>query len=289
MPVLALRGHSLVGLDLVTGQDVRSPLDLSGFDGVIHLAAVSRVAVAEANPDACWSTNVGGTENVIRAARAAPRAPWILFASSREVYGQPAVLPVDEEAPLCPLNVYGRAKVAGEACMHDAPGPTAIVRLSNVYGRTTDHADRVVPAFARAAALGTPLRVDGRDNGFDFTHIDDVTRALASIVDRLQAQESLPPLQLVTGQETPLGALAALAREHGAGEICDAPPRTYDVSRFCGLGARAAARLDWRPEIGVREGFAALVGAFSETLGGQTAVAPERPPLGRTAAPGDLS
>jgi len=266
-PALVRQGFEVVGLDLVDGRDVRAPLSLEDFDGVVHLAAVSRVAAAEADPDACWSTNVGGTQNVISAAQLAGQAPWVLFASSREVYGQPPELPVDEDAPLLPLNVYGRAKVRGEALISQAPLTTGIVRLSNVYGRTADHADRVVPAFARAAVLGAPLRVDGRANGFDFTHIDDVTRGLLSLIDRLHAGVSLPPIQLVTGRETSLAALAGLARDQGADRILDAPPRTYDVCRFCGRGGRAATLLGWRPKIAIEDGFRALVGDFRAEFG----------------------
>jgi len=268
---LEQRGYTVVGLDLARGRDVRDPLDVGGFDGVVHLAAVSRVAEAEADPDRCWSVNVGGTENLMAAVAAARRRPWVLFASSREVYGQPSELPVDEEAPLQPLNIYGRAKVRGEVLVAQGPGLHGIVRLSNVYGRTHDHADRVVPAFARAAALGGSVRVDGLENGFDFTHIDDVTRGLVGLVEQLGAGTRLPPIHLVSGRETSLGRLASLAMAHGASGFEEAAPRSYDVSRFVGRGDRARRYLDWEPMVSLEHGFQALVDDFRCRLSGDVA------------------
>ena len=152
--------------------------------GVIHLAAVSRVFWGEQNPGLCWETNVKGTENVLTAASRMNPKPWVIYSSSREVYGHPQSLPVTEDAPLAPVNIYGRSKAAGEELVNKARTKgltTAIVRFSNVYGSTSDHSDRVVPAFARAASLGEPLRVDGPDHVFDFNHLEDTVRGLVAL------------------------------------------------------------------------------------------------------------
>ncbi len=79
------------------------------------------------------------------------KAPWVLFTSSREVYGQPDDLPATEATALRPMNVYGRSKVAGEQIAQAALRRglrTAVVWLANVYGATGDHVDRVVPTFS---------------------------------------------------------------------------------------------------------------------------------------------
>src|SRR5690606_18739564 len=178
-------------------------------------AAVSRVIWGERDPALCRATNEGGTRNVLHAALASPRRPWIVFASSREVYGEPDALPVGEDAPLRPVNVYGETKIAGERLLEEARGAglaTAIVRLSNVYGSVHDHVDRVVPAFARSALAGDPLRIDGAEHTFDFTHIDDTARGIAAVIDALEAGERrLPAIHLLTGVPTTLGELASAA------------------------------------------------------------------------------
>jgi UDP-glucose 4-epimerase len=207
-------------------QDVRAAESLrsavAGCAGVVHLAAISRVVWGERDPVLCRDTNIDGTRNVLRAVFEANR-PWLLFASSREVYGTPPRLPATESDALAPINEYGRTKVAAETMIQAAmrEGLVAgIARLSNVYGRTDDHADRVVPAFARAAALGTAMRVDGADHLFDFTHVEDTARGLLAMIALLDTgQRNLPPIHLLTGRPTSLGELAALANRVGGGAI----------------------------------------------------------------------
>ena len=243
---LATRGTEVVGLDLRgscgEGGDVRDVRcvrnSVVGCRGIIHLAAVSRVVWGERDPQGCWDVNVGGLHNVIKAAVESTRRPWLLFASSREVYGQPDHLPVTEDAPFLPVNVYGRCKVEGERLVEAARAGglrAAVVRLSNVYGSTRDYPDRVLPAFARAAVRGSVLRVEGEDNAFDFTHLDDTVRGLLALIELLSEGETPPPpIHLLTGRPTTLGRLAALAVEIAGTEapIVRGPPRPFDVSRF---------------------------------------------------------
>lgn len=270
---LEAAGHAVRTFDLRDDaeQDIRRPEALSkaldGVDGVIHLAAVSRVVWAQADPEKTWTTNVEALAGLVSAARAMPRTPWMVFASSREVYGEPASLPVAESAPLVPLNVYARSKVAGEAIVRAAAADGMVAnvgRFSNVYGCIQDHHDRVVPAFARAAATAGVMRIEGADHMFDFTHIADVARGLHLLVDATAAGERLDPIHFVTGQGTTLGRLADIAIRTGDGRVRQelAPPRNYDVARFTGDPRRAQETLGWTAEIGIADGFAGLVDAF---------------------------
>ena len=269
---LEARGAEVVGLDLLgigcEHGDVRSLRRvrdaLGGCDGVVHLAAVSRVLWGEHDPEECWNTNVGGLRNVLQALDERKRQPWLLFASSREVYGQPRRLPATEDTPLRPVNIYGRSKVEGERLVDDGRSRgvrTATVRLSNVYGRARDHADRVIPAFLRAAISGTPLRVDGAQCTFDFTHIDDTIRGMVAVVDRLAKGHGLPPVHLVTGRPTTLGELAglAVALVGGRTSITESRPRSFDVARFRGSPERARKLLGWTPRVDLRDGLERLL------------------------------
>jgi UDP-glucose 4-epimerase len=206
---------------------------------------------------------------VLELAQYRPAPPWMIFASSREVYGQADALPVSEDTPLRPVNVYGRSKVTGEQLVDAARrGMRAcVVRLSNVYGCTHDHADRVVPAFSLAAVLGAVLRVDGAGHTFDFTHVDDTTRGIAALVEHLdRGGEPPPPVQFLTGAPTTLGQLASLAISlAGGGSIVEAPPRSFDVSRFYGSAARAQTLLDWLARISIEDGLARLIEDFRAT------------------------
>ncbi|MDB4929958.1 MAG: NAD-dependent dehydratase [Myxococcaceae bacterium] len=275
---LTTAGYAVRGLDPAAGNardrgDVRDAdavrAAVAESDAVLHLGAVSRVVWGERDPALCQATNVEGTRNVLLAAARAPTRPWVVVASSREVYGQATTLPVTEDAPRRPMNVYARSKVAAEelaeAARRDGVRAT-VVRLSNVYGCTRDHHDRVIPAFARAATFGDAIRVEGADRLYDFTHIDDVARGLTALVRRLDTGIELPPIHFVSGVGTTLGELASLATAL-AGTTCEiapAPPRTYDVARFVGDPARASDLLDWRPTTPLSEGLARLITMFRE-------------------------
>ena len=278
---LEARGIDVVGLDLrgPRGEDGdvrdarRVRAAVAGCHGIVHLAAVSRVVWGEHDPEGCWDTNVGGLHTVVEAAggQSAWR-PWLVFASSREVYGQPDRLPVTEDAPLRPVNVYGRSKVEGERLVEAARGKgvrAAVVRLSNVYGSTRDHADRVVPAFARAAVRGSDLRVEGEAHTFDFTHLNDTIRGIVALIDLLSKGQAPPPppVHLLTGRPCTLGRLATLAVDLAETEtppILRAPPRAFDVSRFYGNPARARSLLGWIPRVGLRQGLGRLIRDFRQ-------------------------
>lgn len=274
---LLARGFEVTKLDLAAGDDVRGDVKaretvterMRGCDGVIHLAAVSRVVWGERDTKLCWDTNVGGTANVVRAALSAPTKPWVILGSSREVYGQAPRLPVVEDVPIAPVNHYGRSKAEAERVVSAARADglvAAILRFSNVYGDTRDHADRVVPAFTRAAARGGSLKVEGHEHVFDFNHVNDVARGVAQVAALLSAErKSPPPIHLTTGRPTTLGALATLAVHRArAGTITRGAPRAYDVARFVGDPSRARAILGWRAEVPLEEGVAAMVDAFAE-------------------------
>ena len=239
-----------------------------GCDGIIHLAAVSRVIWGQRDPELCWATNVGGLKNLLQAIADLERKPWVIFASSREVYGQPDVLPVDETSALRPVNVYGRSKVEGERLIEAAREEgvrASIVRLSNVYGSTADHADRVVPAFAKAASIGGTLHLEGASNTFDFTHIDDVSRGILALSKRLiDGEAPPPPIHFVGGVSTTLGELAELSIDlaDSHSDIVHSAPRNFDVARFLGDHSRAAELLNWTPEISLREGLSRLINTY---------------------------
>lgn len=266
---LAARGDDAVPFDL---RDARRPgnvLDavalaaaVEGVDGIVHLAAVSRVAWGEMYPVECEATNVEGTRLVVEAARAARGRPWLVLASSREVYGEPTILPITEDAPLDPVNLYGRTKRDAEAVVAAAADvPSAILRLSSVYGGLRDHSDRAVPSLLWRALQELPLTVTGAETFFDFVHVEDTVEGLLAALDRLAAERRpQPPINLATGVTTTLGTLArkAAAAARSRSPILEAPRRGFDVSGYQGCTERAWRRLRWRAQIPLDEGLARL-------------------------------
>jgi len=277
VPLLKDHGYLVTGMDITDESgDICNISDIqramSGCSGVIHLAAVSRVIWGEQNPTKCWHTNAVASEQLLKAALESKTRPWVIVASSREVYGEPFTSPVIEEMPLHPVNIYGEAKLAMEQAalaIRDEGLNTAIIRLSNVYGDTLDHVDRVLPAFCRNAVEEKTLRVDGFDHVFDFTHVSDTVNGIYQMVQMLNAGEKgIPPVHLLPGVGTTLIAAAEMAIDAAktSSSIISAPSRHYDVSRFVGDPSRAKSLLGWEATIDPKQGIRLLVDAFSEQL-----------------------
>ena len=258
--------------------DVRDKAYLSrvikGCHGVVHLAAVSRVIFGQKNPRLCMETNLSGTRNVLEACEESALRPWLLFSSSREVYGAQEVLPVSSSAEYRPVNVYAESKVKAEKAILKAREgglPAAIVRYSNVYGSINDYVDRVVPAFCRAAAFNTPLKIEGFNHTFDFTHLDDTVRGTVLVINQLiHDYIPLPPLHFTTGIPTTLGELARLALKSGGrlqeDQIIEGLPRNFDVAKFYGETSLAFSLLRWKAEINIEEGVSRLVTQFKNSI-----------------------
>ena len=240
---------------------------LQGVEGVIHLAAVSRVNWRQPTPQLCKAVNVDALGNLLQSCLERQAPPWLIFASSREVYGQSARFPVKEDDALRPMNVYARSKVTGErlvASAAEAGLRTAICRFSSVYGGVLDHADRVVMAFAAAAIRGGVMRVEGPSNAFDFTAIDDVVSGIWRLIEVTRSGERMPPIHFVTGEATTLLELAQLSARHAvaATTIEHAPARDFDVAQFVGDPERAARLLGWRATVPVSIGVPRLISAL---------------------------
>jgi len=263
-------GHEVLGVDLraiegsagdFRGERMRQMLE-GPVDGVIHLAAISRVAWGEADPALCHAINVEGTRILAEAMRERAPDAWLLFASSREVYGDPDRPLVREDDPLEPVNHYGRSKLEGEhvvAAARDAGMRTAIVRLCNVYGAREDHPDRAVPSLVTRAAAGEPLTLTGGDCYFDFVHVRDVVSGILRLVALLGAGESsVPTVHLATGRATTLRQLAdvAIRATGSASSIHEVEARSFDVGGFCGAPDFAEQVLGWRASVPLEQGLA---------------------------------
>jgi nucleoside-diphosphate-sugar epimerase len=220
---------------LVRG-DIRDPAvcrDAFGdCDAVVHLAAQSTVMGSQQDPEACFATNVLGSWNVIEAARAS-RARHVVFASSREVYGEPAALPVREDSPLTAKNAYGASKIAGEALLAaraDAEIGVSLLRLANVIG--PGDRGRVVPAWIDAARAGNPLTLYGGEQQMDFVPVDTVVACFLRALERGPLDG---PVNVGSGRTTTLHELARriVAAFASTSTVTVHPPRGPEVTRYC--------------------------------------------------------
>ncbi|MGB1954998.1 MAG: NAD-dependent epimerase/dehydratase family protein [Candidatus Poseidoniaceae archaeon] len=241
---------------------------LADVDGILHLAAVSRVIDAELNKEECTRVNVNGTKRLLEAASAAG-CKWFIFGSSREVYGEPAELPVREEIGVNPINHYGDAKVIGENMVRNHCETNdishSILRFSNVYGHPRDHATRLINAFLRRALLNQPLEIHGGGQIFDFTYIDDTVAAIFAAAEYLETRhQSLSPIHILPGKPVQIEELAELIIEvtESDSEIVFTPGRDYDVEIFYGSPERMHQLLNVSCPTNIREGIAQCLGLY---------------------------
>lgn len=178
---------------------------MCGVDVVYHLAAQSNVLGAVRDIDYTFETNVIGTYGVLRAATKVG-VRRVIFSSSREVYGEPATLPVPETAPLLPKNAYGVSKAAAEMYCRLFSGAdleVVVFRLANVYGPRDR--DRVIPLFVKRALSSEPLTIFGNRKILDFLWIDDLIDVL---LKSFRSPHSDRPVNLGSGKGINLVDLA---------------------------------------------------------------------------------
>lgn len=220
---------------------------LHGAGIVYHLAAQATVMGAARNIDYTFTTNVVGTYNVLKAA-AEEGVSKVIFASSREVYGEPLMLPVDEAHPLMSINLYGASKVSGEALCRafarECSLETIVLRIANVFGPRD--IGRVIPYWIEQARAGNDLVVYGGEQILDFIWVTDVVDAMLRAA---AAEVALPPINVASGTGT---RILDLARRIGilvgrTGAIKIVPRRSMEVTRFIGNPERMTQMLGLTP------------------------------------------
>ena len=251
---------------------------IKNITGVIHLAAVSRVIDAEKNPLLAWETNVGATQLLLSFLGSFEYPIWMIYGSSREVYGDPIHFPVSENHPLWPINRYGIGNVCAEDLVrrysHQTRAFSVINRFSNVYGSINDQLDRVIPKFIIRALQDMPLELQGSQNVFDFTNISDTINALVAQVNILQNNTHTimtdqqrqnnshsVSLNICTSIGTTLQELANSIIDiiGSSSRIVFTNSRTYDVKKFIGDYSLASKLLNYYPKISLQQGLINLV------------------------------
>src|SRR3954470_20813928 len=194
----------LAKVDICDRSALTSALHQFRPDAVLHFAALTIAPESVRDPAPYWRVNTGGTLNVLDAMRDAGVAA-IVFSSTAAVYGNPAQIPIAEDAPLEPINPYGASKLAAEravASYADAYGLAyAALRYFNVAGASgemgEDHRPEthLIPsALDAAAGWREPLSVFGTDfptpDGTairDYVHVEDLIDAHLLALDLLIA------------------------------------------------------------------------------------------------------
>jgi len=234
-------------------------------EAVFHLAAVSSAVLSARRPELANEVNVTGTLNVLQAA-SRNDVQKIIFASSAAVYGNQKSIPISEDAPLEPINVYGASKLAAEEyCQVYGRAndlSTFSLRLFNVYGERQDPRSPysgVVSIFAEKLRRKEQVTIfgDGRQTR-DFIHVSDVVRANLLALEA----EAGGVINVGTGEETSVRELYDLmAGLMGSGaKPMFGPGRPGDIYRSCADVSKAKAVLGFQPEDDIRLGLSTMLG-----------------------------
>jgi len=181
---------------------------------IFHLAARNIIASTR-NPYEDYQTNIGGTLNVLLAAREF-HPMRIIYTSSVSVYGNPRYLPINEDDHISLLTPYAVSKFGGEGycqAFYESYGtPVVVVRYSNVYGTMQDPNNPycgVVAKFMQKAKAGLAPEIhgDGQQTR-DFTFIDDAIEA--TVLTGLSPKAEGEVFNIGTGMETDVNSLARM-------------------------------------------------------------------------------
>jgi len=244
----------------------------SDVKGIIHLAAMSRVITAQEQPHECISTNIGGLSNILEAARTNNNHPWIIFGSSREVFGEPEILPVSESSPKKPINIYGLSKITGEKLCEIYSSyyglKIRILRFSNVYTSVKDHMDRVIPKFILRALNNKDLYINGSgEEQFDFTYISDTINGVWGCIKEIEKSKNpLNDFNLSIGTPVSLKQLAEtiIQKTESKSDIRFNESRNYDVNHFYASPDKAMKFLGFKPTISIEEGIELAIQELKE-------------------------
>jgi len=239
---------------------------VAGCDYVFHLAAIASVQASLEDPQRTHQVNVGGTLNVLEAARQAG-VRRVVFISSAAVYGDHTTLPLREELLPRPLSPYAVHKGTGEMYCHAYYAswgvPSVALRFFNVYGPRQDPASPysgVISIFAARLSGGQrPLIYGDGEQTRDFVYVADVVRAVLLACEREAAVGGV--FNIAGGKQTSVRQLAAELNQVLDRRLTPvfAAARTGDVRFSQGDVRRAREVLGWEAQISLREGLSRLV------------------------------
>lgn len=200
----------------------------------------------------------------------------IVYASTRQIYGRPQYLPVDEKHPLAPVDVNGINKIAGESyhlLYNNVHGiRTCALRLTNTYGprmRIKDARQTFVGIWIRQVVEGRSFEVWGGEQLRDFTYVDDVVDAFLRAA---LSEKSNGKVYNVGGMEVvSLHQLAEILVEvAGTGEmvIREFPEnrKKIDIGDYYSNDTLIREELGWCPQISLREGLQRSIAYYRKHL-----------------------
>jgi UDP-glucose 4-epimerase len=256
-------GAELSELDIRDGEALSRLAAERRPEAIFHLAAQIDVRKSLADPFFDAGVNVGGTANVLEAARASECGRVVSISTGGAIYGEGdgQQLPLPEDSPIAPLSAYGQSKFAAEgylALYERLYGLSGVsLRLGNVYGPRQDPLGEagVIAIFCGLLKEGGRPTIfgDGTQTR-DYIYVGDVVSAALAAGD----SQATGPVNIGTGVETDVLQLIEALKGLSDNESFEpqfAPERTGEVQRITIDATRAERELNWRAEMGLEDGL----------------------------------
>lgn len=254
----------------VNVSDVRDPHSLRsllrGQDVLFNLAGQTSHLDSMTDPFTDLEINARAQLSILEACRHHNPAGRIVFASTRQIYGRPEYLPVDERHPVAPVDVNGVNKAAGEA-YHLLYGRVyglrvSALRLTNVYGprmRVRDARQTFLGVWLKAAVRGEEFEVwgDGTQRR-DLLYVDDALAAFLLAGARDEADGEVFNVGVESSVSlAELAELVVRAAGSGSFRLVPFPPerKAIDIGDYFADPAKIRAALGWEARIGLDKGL----------------------------------
>lgn len=237
-----------------------------GHDIIFNLAGQVSHLDSMRDPYTDLEINCRSQLSILEACRKHNPDVRIVYASTRQIYGRPQYLPVDEKHPLEPTDINGVNKLAGEwyhIVYHRVYGlRTVSLRMTNTYGprmRVKDARQTFIGWWLRQIVEGQELQIFGDGHQVrDFNYIDDVVAALLLVAVAPTAAGEIYNL----GGDEPISLLdlaELLIEINGSGRyrFVPFPPdrKRIDIGDYHGDYAKIRRQLGWTPAVPLREGL----------------------------------
>lgn len=244
---------------------------MKGIEYVFHQAALPSVQRSVEDPLGSNAVNVGGTLNILSAARE-ETVKRVIYASSSSIYGDTPTLPKHEEMPSNPLSPYALQKYIGEQycrLFYQLYGlETVSLRYFNIFGPRQDPNSiysAVIPKFIDALLQGVPPIIFGDgEQSRDFTYIENVVQAnlLAMSAEHLHGEA----INVACAEKTSLNQLLNIVREILGSKLSPVyeEPRQGDVRHSLADIRKGKDILNYEPNVGVELGLKKTVEFFQK-------------------------
>jgi len=250
--------------------DVRDPFAmrhlLQGKDYLFNLAGQTSHMDSMVNPQNDLDINAAAQLSILEACREVNTAIKIVFASTRQLYGKPDYLPVDEKHPINPVDVNGINKLAGEwyhLLYNNVYGIRGCaLRLTNTYGpgmRVKDARQTFLGIWVRLLLEGKSIKVFGDGQQLrDFNYVDDCVDALllagASEIANGKVY-NLGSREVVNLEK--LAQMMTSIEADGTYELVDFPAdrKAIDIGDYYSDFSMIEEELGWSPKISLKDGL----------------------------------